>query len=229
MRPGPGLVVMALAFISGARRGTGQQSSSASQSGKLGKFGEDNTAGDGALARINPWLSACDLEQPNSAPDLQGKWRPVCGKGSVFVPFLRERLPGDVNCGPHPALHQAWSGLEEPVKLMASTVSGKSNRRDRNPDVSIVELRSVVGRADVEGNQSAHLGNALHNAAYADVLSGGAGCAGRLTELLETDALAARITCEFTEVLIRYDCGQPYSIIHHCEDCKLPSKAAQVS
>lgn len=71
MRPGPGLVVMALAFISGARRGTGQQSSSASQSGKLGKFGEDNTEGDGALARINPWLSACDLEQPNSAPDLQ--------------------------------------------------------------------------------------------------------------------------------------------------------------
>uniref|UniRef100_A0A182PIM2 Uncharacterized protein n=1 Tax=Anopheles epiroticus TaxID=199890 RepID=A0A182PIM2_9DIPT len=55
---------------------------------------------------------------------------------------------------------------------------------------------------------------------YADVLHGGPGCTGRLTELLETDALAARITCEFTEVLIRYDCGQPYSIIHHCEDCK---------
>uniref|UniRef100_A0A182N9E4 Uncharacterized protein n=1 Tax=Anopheles dirus TaxID=7168 RepID=A0A182N9E4_9DIPT len=81
MRPGPGLVVMALAFISGARRGTGQQSSSASQSGKLGKVGEDNTGGGGeggsggvgggALTRINPWLSACDLEQPNSAPDLQ--------------------------------------------------------------------------------------------------------------------------------------------------------------
>uniref|UniRef100_A0A182M263 Uncharacterized protein n=1 Tax=Anopheles culicifacies TaxID=139723 RepID=A0A182M263_9DIPT len=71
MRPGPGLVVMALAFISGARRGTGQQSSSASQSGKLGKVGEDNTGEGGALTRINPWLSACDLEQPNSAPDLQ--------------------------------------------------------------------------------------------------------------------------------------------------------------
>uniref|UniRef100_A0A182FEG2 Uncharacterized protein n=1 Tax=Anopheles albimanus TaxID=7167 RepID=A0A182FEG2_ANOAL len=92
MRPGPGLVVMALAFISGARRGTGLQSGSSSSSsaiasGKLGgKFGEDNTAagaaaaaaaaegvgggGRGGLARINPWLSACDLE-PNSAPDLQ--------------------------------------------------------------------------------------------------------------------------------------------------------------
>uniref|UniRef100_A0A182FEG3 Uncharacterized protein n=1 Tax=Anopheles albimanus TaxID=7167 RepID=A0A182FEG3_ANOAL len=64
------------------------------------------------------------------------------------------------------------------------------------------------------------VGSALHNAAYAEVLGGGAACTARLHELLETDALAARITCEFTEVLIRYDCGQPYSIIHHCEDCK---------
>uniref|UniRef100_A0A182M605 Uncharacterized protein n=1 Tax=Anopheles culicifacies TaxID=139723 RepID=A0A182M605_9DIPT len=67
------------------------------------------------------------------------------------------------------------------------------------------------------------VGSALHNAAYADVLYGGTNCTGRLAELLETDALAARITCEFTEVLIRYDCGQPYSIIHHCEDCKYKS------
>uniref|UniRef100_A0A182I6M9 Uncharacterized protein n=1 Tax=Anopheles arabiensis TaxID=7173 RepID=A0A182I6M9_ANOAR len=71
------------------------------------------------------------------------------------------------------------------------------------------------------------VGSALHNAAYADVLHGGPGCTGRLTELLETDALAARITCEFTEVLIRYDCGQPYSIIHHCEDCKMPPESTE--
>uniref|UniRef100_A0A8W7PGV7 Uncharacterized protein n=1 Tax=Anopheles coluzzii TaxID=1518534 RepID=A0A8W7PGV7_ANOCL len=64
---------------------------------------------------------------------------------------------------------------------------------------------------------------------YADVLHGGPGCTGRLTELLETDALAARITCEFTEVLIRYDCGQPYSIIHHCEDCKMPPESTEQS
>uniref|UniRef100_A0A182TPB2 Uncharacterized protein n=1 Tax=Anopheles melas TaxID=34690 RepID=A0A182TPB2_9DIPT len=72
------------------------------------------------------------------------------------------------------------------------------------------------------------VGSALHNAAYADVLHGGPGCTGRLTELLETDALAARITCEFTEVLIRYDCGQPYSIIHHCEDYAAGKYRAEV-
>ena len=68
MRPGgPGLVVMALAFISGARRGTSQQSTPA-KGGKLEDVGDDST---GSLARVNPWLSACDLAQPNIAPDLQ--------------------------------------------------------------------------------------------------------------------------------------------------------------
>uniref|UniRef100_A0A182Q1H2 Uncharacterized protein n=1 Tax=Anopheles farauti TaxID=69004 RepID=A0A182Q1H2_9DIPT len=170
MRPGPGLVVMALAFISGARRGTGQQSSSASQSGKLGKVGEDNTGGaggggvgGGALTRINPWLSACDLEQPNSAPDLQR------------------------SLGHSAAQQEGKIGTTTTIKAISA-----------------------------EGFLSA-----LHNAAYADVLTGGyERCTGRLAELVETDALAARITCEFTEVLIRYDCGQPYSLIHHCEDCK---------
>lgn len=74
MRPGPGLVVMALAFISGARRGTTQQLDSPSLAGKLGKGGDDST---GALTQINPWLSACDLAQPNSAPDLQVHTQPI--------------------------------------------------------------------------------------------------------------------------------------------------------
>lgn len=68
MRPGPGLVVMALAFVSVARRG------GTSQSNVL-KFGlnsdsiNDNEAG--YLAEINPWLSACDVANPVKAPDLQ--------------------------------------------------------------------------------------------------------------------------------------------------------------
>lgn len=32
---------------------------------------EDQGLTGGALARINPWLSACDLAQPSTAPDLQ--------------------------------------------------------------------------------------------------------------------------------------------------------------
>ncbi|CAO1420411.1 unnamed protein product [Diamesa serratosioi] len=62
--------------------------------------------------------------------------------------------------------------------------------------------------------------SALHNTAYVDVLNGGADCNKRLNEILEADALAAKVTCEFTEILVRYDCGQTYSLIHHCGDCK---------
>lgn len=63
--------------------------------------------------------------------------------------------------------------------------------------------------------------SALHNTAYPDVLNGGVNCIKYLNDLIETDMFATRITCEFTEVLIRYDCLQAYSIIHHCEDCKV--------
>lgn len=50
---------------------------------------------------------------------------------------------------------------------------------------------------------------------------GGDECRRQLDALLEVDALAARISCEFAEVLTRYDCGQTYSIAHRCDDCKV--------
>lgn len=62
---------------------------------------------------------------------------------------------------------------------------------------------------------------ALHSTALEQVMAGGKECVLRLTDLMDTDALATRITCEFTEILVRYDCRQKYSIIHHCEDCKV--------
>ncbi|XP_035913325.1 uncharacterized protein LOC118512671 [Anopheles stephensi] len=244
MRPGPGLVVMALAFISGARRGTGQQSSSASQSGKLGKVGEDNTGEGGALTRINPWLSACDLEQPNSAPDLQGQ----CSAGTLPVAWIDEG-PGPPRCPPPCATFRAHAtynnnnnknnnkNSNKPYNIDNTKYNMENRLNDKQQCLDYLGDNAELSPAQIckKSSQSIEtklktlrlrhccertVGSALHNAAYADVLRGGPGCTGRLAELLETDALAARITCEFTEVLIRYDCGQPYSIIHHCEDCK---------
>jgi hypothetical protein len=63
--------------------------------------------------------------------------------------------------------------------------------------------------------------SALHNEAYYEVLSRGPDCIPRLTELMNADILAARITCEFMEILVRYDCGHRYSLIHQCGDCKV--------
>ncbi|XP_015588084.1 uncharacterized protein LOC107264388 [Cephus cinctus] len=53
-----------------------------------------------------------------------------------------------------------------------------------------------------------------------DVLNGGRRCTAALEKLLAVDALAARLHCEFEEVLARYDCAQPYSVIHNCTHCK---------
>lgn len=54
-----------------------------------------------------------------------------------------------------------------------------------------------------------------------DVLNGGQKCIDALDKLLIVDALAARLHCEFQEVLARYDCGTPYSVIHNCTHCKV--------
>jgi hypothetical protein len=75
--------MVALAFISGAQSSTNQQQSQISSiRGKLlskrdesaRKYFDHETspaAFTSLLSKINPWLSACDLAQPNSAPDLQ--------------------------------------------------------------------------------------------------------------------------------------------------------------
>lgn len=67
MRPGSALVVMALAFILGARRSTSQQSSPQNDR----KSDLPNTERTGFLANLNPWLSACDIANPQTATDLQ--------------------------------------------------------------------------------------------------------------------------------------------------------------
>ncbi|XP_053688415.1 pneumococcal serine-rich repeat protein [Sabethes cyaneus] len=229
MRPGPGLVVMALAFISGARRGTSQQSS-ASQGSKLGKFEEDNTE---ALSRINPWLSACDLAQPNSAPDLQGQ----CSAGTLPVAWIDEG-PGPPRCPPPcKAKSNNKNSNYKPNNIDNTKYNMENRLHDKQQCLDYLGDNEELSPAQIckKSSQSIEtklktlrlrhccertVGSALHNAAYAGVLRGGSECVRMLSDLLETDALAARITCEFTEVLVRYDCGQPFSIIHHCEDCK---------
>jgi hypothetical protein len=71
--------MVALAFISGAQSSTNQQQSqSSSNRGKL--YRDESARNDetspataftSLLSKINPWLSACDLAQPSTAPDLQ--------------------------------------------------------------------------------------------------------------------------------------------------------------
>jgi hypothetical protein len=78
--------MVALAFILGAQSSTNQQQSQNNlkqiiSKGKLLSKRDESAKHDEAssseqafaslLSKVNPWLSACDLAQPSTAPDLQ--------------------------------------------------------------------------------------------------------------------------------------------------------------
>lgn len=64
--------------------------------------------------------------------------------------------------------------------------------------------------------------SALHYQAYLDVIKGSESvCIKRIKDLIDTDQLASRITCELTEILTRFDCKKHYSLINHCDDCRV--------
>ncbi|XP_041448796.1 uncharacterized protein LOC111070981 isoform X2 [Drosophila obscura] len=62
--------------------------------------------------------------------------------------------------------------------------------------------------------------SALHTLALNATLSDRGECVRILSDLLEVDSLANRITCELAEILFRFDCRQVYSLINQCDDCK---------
>lgn len=98
----------------------------------------------------------------------------------------------------------------------------KKSSRDIATKLRTLRLRHCCERTTI---------SAIHNEALATVLQGGVACINTLTDLLDADALASRITCELNEILLRYDCRQLYSIKHGCRDCKVSvyaSKSAYV-
>ncbi|GJQ84847.1 hypothetical protein Trydic_g469 [Trypoxylus dichotomus] len=147
------------------------------------------------LEIINPWLSACDL-QPASATDLQGAcFATMWGPGSLCPP------PCPANSTTQCLYYLKESHKEE---VCGRKESPESRRR---------ALQGLRMRHCCE--------HAVDSALPEMVFDGGDACRERLDALLEVDALAARISCEFAEVLTRYDCTQTYSINYHCEDCKV--------
>ncbi|XP_022912780.1 uncharacterized protein [Onthophagus taurus] len=145
------------------------------------------------LEQINPWLSACDL-QPASATDLQG----ACTTASAG--------PGSKCPPPCPAnsTTQCLHYLQESHK---ERLCGEMNPQRRQRELQGLRMRHCCEHAVDSALVDPHLEDA-------------ATCRQRLEALLEVDALAARVSCEFAEILTRYDCTQTYSIKHRCEDCK---------
>lgn len=194
--------------------------------------------------QINPWLSACDLAGPAPA-DLQGSCGPpevpqscpmqckdekdmieragidsVRTKTTTTTTRTGDGKEKKKEEGVWTAREQCLLYLEESHKgKICGDDSGRStsnlSRKDRYEFVSKLRLRNCCEQAVV---------NALapgKNGLLEDVLNGGRKCADTLDKLLSVDALAARLHCEFEEVLARYDCAQPYSVIHNCTHCKV--------
>lgn len=190
------------------------------------------------LEIVNPWLSACDLAQPATAPDLQG----TCSTTTPVPANLWIRGPGPPERDKPPpareqhAQHHEHSSSHPPLPCSPSSAhrnaSTTSNQCLYYLEESHKKMVCDLGKARAWRHEriaelrlrhcSEHdLLSSLSNQLLENVLNGGEQCRYAITAILDTDALAARITCEFTEVLIRYDCGQPYSIVFNCDDCKV--------
>ncbi|CAD1472991.1 unnamed protein product, partial [Heterotrigona itama] len=95
----------------------------------------------------------------------------------------------------------------------SSTRSFLTPRENRYWFMSGLRLRHCCDHAVVNALAPGK-GGPLEN-----VLNGGEKCVDALDKLLHVDTLAARLHCEFEEVLARYDCAQPYSVIFNCTHC----------
>ncbi|KAL5286559.1 hypothetical protein ACFFRR_007906 [Megaselia abdita] len=289
------------------------------------KFSENPTFDSGSsLSRVNPWISACDLAQPSSAPDLQGQ----CSTGALPVAWVEEgpgppkcpksceqqRLEQSVNSNnnnnniknnnnnrnnnlnnkmnsihthisnnDHQPPHKrsnfrevqeltqeqnsqqqlteeqivdeymnleriSWQNSEPSVNNDEAAADDETNNHNNNyreqqpqhqqqqqcldylgdndefsptqlcknkPSELAKRLRSLRLKHCCERN----VFSLLHTLALNATLSGGDQCVQALNDILEQDALANRISCEYSEILYRYDCRQIYSIRNQCSDC----------
>lgn len=174
------------------------------------------------MNQMNPWLSACDLAGP-APTDLQGS----CGAPPPEVPkhcpkpcknaskWIEDGGEGGSRHGgsidEKKGEEQCLYYLEESHKKIICQMRNKSKLLRRLPEL---RLRHCCEHS---------VFNALtpgEDGPLYDVLNGGKKCDEALNKLLLVDALASRLHCEFEEVLARYDCAQPYSVIHNCTHCK---------
>ncbi|XP_063993569.1 uncharacterized protein Mid1 isoform X2 [Diachasmimorpha longicaudata] len=200
--------------------------------------------------QINPWLSACDLAGPAPAdlqgscgPPEVPKYCPISCPLSVNIDKVFrevvERLvvpkkwrtgsaakvqwkTSDTTVKGSTAPDQCLFYLEESHKRdicrkdfgQSSSLSFSTSRENRYWFLSGLRLRHCCEYAVI---------NALapgDGGPLEDVLSGSPKCSSALEKILKVDVLAARLHCEFEEVLSRYDCRQSYSVIHNCTHCK---------
>lgn len=212
--------------------------------GRLGA-GHGRSQAVSPITLLNPWLSACDLVDPAVSPDLQGLCTnampsPRTTKG--HGPFTR--VNGDISEGPGPPKgpNSLAKGPNEPrlpgvppgpatdeacpLSCAAHNVSHTEclhyfheTDKDRLCAGSLTKDRLAEFRL-LHCCEHSVL-HSLPPEALKAVLSSSAQCNHFLGALLDLDVLAARLSCEFSEILQRFDCDHQYSVTHMCTHCQV--------
>ena len=192
------------------------------------------------IALLNPWLSACDLAQPSTSPDLQGTCSAAMqlysprpphqgGHGAGQSPghaSTGSRVNGDIPEGPGPPRPPGPPSDEvcpRPCSLHNASHTQCLHYFRESDKERLCAGASVARLADFRLRHCCEhsVAHSLTPEALKAVLSSSSQCSFYLGALLELDALAARISCEFNEILTRYDCDHSYSVNFRCTHCQV--------
>lgn len=203
------------------------------------RYGAPGLAGS-PLALLNPWLSACDLAQPSTSPDLQGAcslampggYPPRVHPGSSHLPAhasTGSRVNvGDISEGPGPPRPPGPPSDEACPR--SCSVHNASHTQCLHYFREIDKDRLCMGSSLSESRLAElrlrhccehSVAHSLTPEALKAVLASSSQCSFYLGALLEMDALAARVSCEFNEILHRYDCDHSYSVNFRCTHCQV--------
>jgi len=178
---------------------------------------QERLAGPGA-ARGGPPAARSDAPAPRDAPSprrMPRRAQPGLPPLLIFLMAVAAVVavaPGApcaapaAACVPPCAPKQCLHFLQE---------SHKDELCDR--DLSPGRRRTALANLRLRHCCEHRVAEALPEAAYHDTQT----CRLHLQELLETDDLAYQASCSHSDLLLRYDCAQNYSIAFNCEHCKV--------
>lgn len=218
------------------------------QGHRQGPDAEANFYEDSPISRLNPWLSACDLAHPATAPDLQGPCASIMARGPGTGHAHPIRVNGDITEGPGPPSGPPSGASRLPGTLPGTPPGPPSDEKCPKSctvhNASHTQCLRYFHESDKEklcgsGLTEARLAefrlrhccehsvaNSLTPEALKAVLSSSTQCLHYLGTLLDLDALAARLSCEFGEILYRFDCDHLYSVKYRCTHCQVSSLPA---
>lgn len=163
-----------------------------------------------ARASLKLWLCLLVLLIPGTMTDLAtlNPWLSAC----------------DLTRKPPPP-HDCPTTL--PFPICGNQTTGQCLHYFTQSDVDLVCQQSaqwqpqVLASVHLEHCYEFHALDVLSPVLMETIHKRGEACKTVLAQLRALDAMAARISCEFAEVLRRFDCQQPYTAKFNCDHCKV--------